>query len=126
MSKSRIEEPADLQAAAMTEILALDGLGPADAALLGGKGAGLARLAAAGLPVPAGFCVTTAAYRRLRGRQPETDAALAEAIRQAYRQLGGPVAVRSSATLEDSASASFAGQQETVLGVRGEEEVLAA
>src|ERR671924_125226 len=31
---------------------------------VGGKGASLARLAAAGLPVPPGFHVTTAAYRR--------------------------------------------------------------
>ncbi len=31
---------------------------------VGGKGASLARMAAAGLPVPAGFHVTTAAYRR--------------------------------------------------------------
>jgi pyruvate,water dikinase len=33
-------------------------------ALVGGKGASLARLAAAGMPVPGGFHVTTAAYRR--------------------------------------------------------------
>ena len=32
--------------------------------LVGGKGASLARLAAAGLPVPDGFHVTTAAYRQ--------------------------------------------------------------
>ncbi|HEY2592587.1 MAG TPA: PEP/pyruvate-binding domain-containing protein, partial [Chloroflexota bacterium] len=32
--------------------------------LVGGKGASLARLAAAGLPVPDGFLLTTAAYRR--------------------------------------------------------------
>ena len=31
---------------------------------VGGKGASLARLSVAGLPVPDGFCVTTAAYRR--------------------------------------------------------------
>jgi rifampicin phosphotransferase len=31
---------------------------------VGGKSASLARMAAAGLPVPAGFHVTTAAYRR--------------------------------------------------------------
>src|SRR5579859_5769574 len=31
---------------------------------VGGKGASLARMAAAGLPVPAGFHVTTVAYRR--------------------------------------------------------------
>ncbi len=33
--------------------------------LVGGKGASLARLAAAGLPVPDGFLLTTAAYRRV-------------------------------------------------------------
>ena len=44
-------------------ILALD---DASATLeqVGGKGASLARMAAAGLPVPPGFHITTAAYRR--------------------------------------------------------------
>jgi pyruvate,water dikinase len=52
---------------------------------------------------------------------------LAEAIRAAYRQLGGgPVAVRSSATAEDTAEASFAGQQATFLNVEGEEAVVRA
>ncbi|WP_158057231.1 PEP/pyruvate-binding domain-containing protein [Halorussus halophilus] len=36
-----------------------------DLALVGGKGANIARLFDAGLPVPGGFCVTTAAYRTL-------------------------------------------------------------
>lgn len=44
-------------------ILPLADLG-ATLAVVGGKGASLARLAAAGLPVPAGFHVTTAAYRQ--------------------------------------------------------------
>ncbi|MBK8540733.1 MAG: hypothetical protein IPL60_12125 [Ardenticatenia bacterium] len=35
----------------------------ANLATVGGKGASLARLAAAGLPVPPGFHVTTEAYR---------------------------------------------------------------
>ena len=41
-------------------------LSDASAQLLqvGGKGASLARMAAAGLPVPPGFHITTAAYRR--------------------------------------------------------------
>ncbi|HET9870108.1 MAG TPA: PEP/pyruvate-binding domain-containing protein, partial [bacterium] len=50
------------------------------------------------------------------------------AVRRAYRELcrreGDPrlaVAVRSSATAEDLPDASFAGQQETFLNVRGEE-----
>ena len=39
----------------------------------------------------------------------------------AYRTLGGgPVAVRSSATAEDLPDLSFAGQQDTLLGVRDE------
>ncbi|WP_308197964.1 PEP/pyruvate-binding domain-containing protein [Saccharopolyspora soli] len=43
-------------------VLPLDAAG-ADLALVGGKGASLARLAGAGLPVPPGFDVTTVAYR---------------------------------------------------------------
>ncbi len=53
---------------------------------------------------------------------------LKEAIREGYLKLGAgvdnPVAVRSSATAEDLADASFAGQQDTYLNVVGEEEVL--
>jgi pyruvate,water dikinase len=57
-------------------------------------------------------------------------AALEQEIRTAYRQLLGQagveisVAVRSSATAEDLPDASFAGQQETFLNVRGIEDVL--
>ena len=52
-------------------------------------------------------------------------------IREAYARLAGddpelPVAVRSSATAEDLPDASFAGQQETFLNVRGIDEVLHA
>ena len=57
----------------------------------------------------------------------ETDPGLADAIRSAYAQLGGgPVAVRSSATAEDQAEASYAGQQDTYLNVVGADEVVAA
>lgn len=52
---------------------------------------------------------------------------LANAVAAAYAGLGaGPVAVRSSATAEDLPDASFAGQQETYLNVRGEKDLLAA
>jgi len=51
---------------------------------------------------------------------------IADEIREAYRELGGLVAVRSSATAEDLPEASFAGQQRTFLNVEGEEEVVAA
>lgn len=55
---------------------------------------------------------------------------LEEEIRSAYRAMerrygeNVDVAVRSSATAEDLPTASFAGQQETYLNVRGEEELL--
>ncbi|HWN30733.1 MAG TPA: phosphoenolpyruvate synthase [Burkholderiales bacterium] len=58
--------------------------------------------------------------------------ALENEIRDAYQKLmagsGGDasVAVRSSATAEDLPEASFAGQQETFLNIRGAENVLAA
>jgi len=52
---------------------------------------------------------------------------LEQEIRTAYRQLGSPaVAVRSSATAEDLPDASFAGQQETFLHIRGEDALLEA
>jgi pyruvate,water dikinase len=75
---------------------------------------------------------TGAAIRRLflDGEFPPP---IAEAIRNAYRELsqrgghdGISVAVRSSATAEDLPEASFAGQQETFLNVRGERALLDA
>ena len=55
---------------------------------------------------------------------------LATAIREAFADLAGgedvAVAVRSSATGEDTASASFAGMNESFLNIRGADEVLAA
>ncbi|MBI3560212.1 MAG: phosphoenolpyruvate synthase [Gammaproteobacteria bacterium] len=57
---------------------------------------------------------------------------LINVLRQAYQQLSArytePVsfAVRSSATAEDLPQASFAGQQETFLNIKGEENMLAA
>jgi len=72
------------------------------------------------------------ALRRLfeRTHVPE---AIAAAIGQAYRELSqrshmaeADVAVRSRATAEDLPEASFAGQQETLLTVRGEAALLEA
>ena len=90
-------------------------------ALVGGKAAQLGVMLRGGLPVPPGFCVTTAAFRR------GMDAALTAEIVAAYRALGGgPVAVRSSATAEDLPDASFAGQQDTFLNVSDAEDVVEA
>src|SRR5262245_32174429 len=104
----------------MSDLLTLDQIASDDTTLVGGKALSLASLTAAGLPVPPGFCLTTAAQHRL-------DQPLRAAVAQAYANLGaGPVAVRSSATAEDGAVTSFAGQQETVLGVSGLDGVLQA
>jgi rifampicin phosphotransferase len=112
----------------------------ADLATVGGKGASLARLIRAGLPVPGGFHITTAAYRafvqpfrdEIDPDDPERTAALfarhsvpvpvAGEILSAYQALGEdvPVAVRSSATAEDLPELSFAGQQDTYLNIRGD------
>ncbi len=111
----------------MSELRAFDQIGPGDVAEVGGKGLSLGLMVQAGLPVPTGFCVTSAAHRRLKGQAPSADSDLAGKITEAYRALGGgPVAVRSSATAEDGAVTSFAGQQETVLGVSGDDAVLDA
>ncbi len=66
----------------------------------------------------------------MRGDWPEE---IAQSIRQAYRELSAAsdasavdVAVRSSATAEDLPDASFAGQQETFLNIRGEVALLEA
>jgi rifampicin phosphotransferase len=111
----------------MRDVRTFDQIESGDGELVGGKGLSLGRMARAALPVPEGFCIVSEAHRRLRGRGPGDDPALAEEIRNAYRRLGGgEVAVRSSATAEDGTAASFAGQQETILGVRGEQAVLDA
>ena len=62
----------------------------------------------------------------------EFPAVLKDEIRSSYRKLekrygrNADVAVRSSATAEDLPGASFAGEHETYLGIRGEEKLLQA
>src|SRR6187200_1024396 len=105
----------------MAHILPFDRITDHDRASVGGKGFQLARLAQADLPVPPGFCITPESLEGLH------DPTIRTLIIEAYRALGGGVvAVRSSAILEDSAELSFAGQFETVLGVEGEPEIVAA
>lgn len=141
-------------------------IGIHDRLTVGGKGASLGEMSRAGLPVPAGCVVTTAAFERflaaidpggsirrrvkqlsdhdLQGltracaevrEQIEGSALtsdLEDAVTNHYGQLRQSandksqeaVAIRSSATSEDSAGASFAGLQDTYLWVRGCESVL--
>lgn len=112
----------------------------ADLATAGGKGANLGELVRAGFRVPAGFVVTTQAYRaavaglaadlvptRASVLDVEVPPEVREAVLVSYAELGGgPVAVRSSATAEDLPGAAFAGQQDSFLGVVGEVELIDA
>ncbi|MGF1526528.1 MAG: phosphoenolpyruvate synthase, partial [Candidatus Competibacterales bacterium] len=72
--------------------------------------------------------VRTGAAIRQRSVETPLPPPLAAAIEASYRALGDgadvAVAVRSSATAEDLPDASFAGQQETFLNVRGRDDVL--
>jgi pyruvate, water dikinase len=98
-----------------------NGLGEPIAAVLADLDARRTTLAEAGQAIRAAF---------LRGSWPEE---IAEAIREAYRELCRrigkeevDVAVRSSATAEDLPDASFAGQQESFLNIRGEAALIEA
>lgn len=143
------------------DLLPFSEIGREDVPLVGGKGANLGELAAAGFPVPDGFVITAEAFHRamesagvreqlrdgvdalLHRDSPPSDAereaaidklrsavrnagipsGLAGEIDAAYRRLSGdadsPVAVRSSATSEDTAAASFAGIHESFANVLG-------
>ncbi|HEX5502970.1 MAG TPA: PEP/pyruvate-binding domain-containing protein [Thermomicrobiales bacterium] len=104
----------------------------ADHALTGGKAAALSALVAVG-NVPPGFCLTATAAARwwpLVGDDGAAPPGLRPALAAAYRALAArcgedapPVAVRSSATDEDGATASFAGQHESYLNVVGADDV---
>lgn len=61
-----------------TYVLNLDQINKTDLPLVGGKGANLGELAQAGFPVPAGFCVTTAAYRVFLAASEEVDGLLTQ------------------------------------------------
>lgn len=94
--------------------------------VVGTKAAALARLASQGFNVPAGFVVTTAACDHIGAGTQIADEVWV-AILSHLEQLGkGPVAVRSSASAEDLADASYAGQYETMLDVEGPDALAAA
>ena len=121
-------------------VVPLGGAAPETLPRLGGKGAALARLAQSGFPVPAGFVITTDAFRATLGgatlcgatrheelhqrilQTPlpvEVRRALTTAYAELALQAGARVAVRSSATLEDGRRGSMAGLAWTELNVVG-------
>jgi rifampicin phosphotransferase len=114
-------------------VLQLGGLSRGDARLAGAKAANLGDLLAAGFSVPDGFVLTTMAFDRFltlhgfaAGTPAEEVAAaplpddVSDALSTAAASLADlALAVRSSGVAEDLPGASFAGQYETMLGVRG-------
>lgn len=112
-----------------------------DADLVGGKAANLSLLSVRHR-VPPGFCLTTEVFGlwMAMASRDETElssgtlpSTLHEELAMAYQDLARrcgvadpPVAVRSSAVDEDSASVSFAGQHETFLNVAEVKAVAAA
>jgi len=126
----KVEEHADTKF-----VVRLSELSSQDVERAGAKAANEAELLRAGFMVPDAIVLTTEAYEYflkandfkpdqepeaiLSASIPETTL---EALHAGMAELGGnPVAVRSSGVAEDLPGASFAGQYETILNVRGDE-----
>ena len=143
-------------------VVPFERVGMRDLQSVGGKNASLGELISIGIPVPPGFALSVAFYRKfveanglkeyitdqltnldigdverlqkvgtkIRAKILQSDfpPQLKDAVTTGYAMLGNgeevQVAVRSSATAEDLADASFAGQQDTYLNVVGEDKVL--
>ena len=117
----------------MPLVVPLNDLTRADVNRVGVKAANLGEMLRAGFPVPNGFVLTTEAFDRflstnaLDTGSSQKEVALAPLppdIETLLRTAAAPfdeisLAVRSSGVAEDLSGASFAGQYETVLDVRG-------
>lgn len=92
----------------MSQLISLASAATADRLLVGGKAVGLGRLIQSGFKVPEGFVIPS-----------EVSAAEVSALLADLLDEDTVYAYRSSAAAEDLATASFAGQYKTVLGVVG-------
>lgn len=87
---------------------------------IGGKAAGLVRLARLEMPVPPFAVLTTRAWALCDEGRGEIPIEIRRELLEAWAALGqGPLAVRSSALAEDGARCSWAGQLDSFLGVEG-------
>jgi pyruvate,water dikinase len=95
-------------------------------ALVGGKAAALARGAVAGLATLPGVVLTTRFCDAVDGG---ARVAQHPAVREAFERAGGhekALVARSSSVVEDTATSSFAGQFESVIGISGMDAFVAA
>ncbi|HSK05304.1 MAG TPA: pyruvate, phosphate dikinase [Kofleriaceae bacterium] len=105
-----------------------------DKALLGGKGANLAEMAALGLPVPPGFTLTTEVSRHVMehgadrypdGLAAEVDAALARLEELAGKRFGARTAPL-LVSVRSGAPASMPGMMDTILNLGLNDDTVAA
>ena len=92
--------------------------------LLGGKGAGLAEMTQLGIPVPAGFTITTEACRASRSRGGEWPVGLTEEIDEHLRRLEERTGQRFGdphdpllASVRSGAAVSMPGMMDTILNL---------
>jgi len=118
----------------LMELVPLDQADGLPVQAIGGKAARLATLRTRGYSVPDGFILTTAIHEQAMRRDGDRDEhgapsfprGLRRAFADACDRLGYPLIVRSSAVAEDLATASFAGQFESVLDVGDADEAISA
>lgn len=104
-------------------ILSFSQLAVEKQSLAGGKGSTLAQLYQAGYPVPDGFVILPTAFAGDE-LMPKARAQIQKHLaRLRIAEKSTTFAVRSSALSEDSVQASFAGEFETILDVRTDEEI---
>lgn len=132
----KVEAPDTIPHGGDRYVLELSKITQEDLPEAGAKAGNLGQLARAGFPVPQGYVLTTKAYRRFATENKLTESGVENTestqippdVQSALSSIAGRLnnamlAVRSSAINEDSPDASFAGQYETVLGVKSRDEL---
>jgi len=107
-------------------VVELDDEAALDPGLTGGKAAALARAGTAGLATLPGVVLTTKFCDAVDGG---ADLAHHPAVRETFDRAGGDhqaLVARSSSVVEDTAASSMAGQFESIVGISGFEDFVAA
>ncbi|OPH47986.1 hypothetical protein BC351_39040 [Paenibacillus ferrarius] len=92
----------------LPSLLSFEQVGDENWARVGNKAYNLAKLQKAGLPVPEGFCIPIEVYKHYL-QYDEILPCIADEIVKVKQNLGGKIAIRSSANIEDGDNLSMAG-----------------